>query len=79
MGTDIQTFEKIFNQVKQLPPDYRLRLVQRIIQTLISSPPPQQPHFIRFGEFSGDEAAMSTWEDFALAEWRPNDEELNGS
>lgn len=29
---------------------------------------------LRFGEFGGDEAAMSTLEDFAIAEWQPIDE-----
>jgi len=36
-------------------------------------------HPLRFGEFSGDVASMSTWEDFTIAEWRPTDEELDGS
>ncbi len=31
-----------------------------------------------FGEFSGDEASMSTLEDFAVVEWRPTDGELDG-
>lgn len=77
MLADTQILENILIQVKQLSPEYRLRLVQRIIQTLISPTlPPPQP--IRFGEFSGDEASMSTLEDFAIAEWRPTGEELDG-
>ncbi|NJN97640.1 MAG: hypothetical protein HC875_27950 [Anaerolineales bacterium] len=78
MLADAQMLEKIFNQVTQLSPEYRLRLVQRIIQTLISPPVSQQPHPLRFGEFRGNEAAMSTFEDFAIAEWRPADKELDG-
>jgi hypothetical protein len=78
MLADGQMLEKIFNQAIQLSPEYRLRLVQRIIQTLISPTLPQQPRLLRFGEFQGDEAAMSTLEDFAVAEWRPTDEELDG-
>jgi hypothetical protein len=78
MLADGQMLEKIFNQVTQLSPEYRLRLVQRIIQTLISPVPPQRPRPLRFGEFKGDEAAMSTLEDFTIAEWRPTDEELDG-
>ncbi len=78
MVADTQILENILTQVKQLSPQYRLRLVQRIIQTLISPTPPPQPQPLRFGEFSGDEASMSTLEDFALAEWRPTDEELDG-
>jgi hypothetical protein len=78
MLADTQILENILTQVKQLSPEYRLRLVQRIIQTLISPMPSPQPQLIRFGEFSGDEASMSTLEDFALAEWRPTDRELDG-
>jgi hypothetical protein len=79
MLTDTQDLNNILTQVKQLPPEYRLRLVQLIIQTLIPPAPSQQPRPIRFGEFTGDEASMSTMEDFAIAEWRPTDEELDGS
>jgi len=78
MIADTQILENILTQVKRLSPEYRLRLVQRIIQTLILPPPPPQPQLIRFGEFKGAEAAMSTLEDFAIAEWRPTDEELDG-
>lgn len=78
MLAEAQMIEKIFNQVTQLSPEDRLRLVQRIIQTLISPLPSQQMRPLRFGEFKGNEAAMSTFEDFALAEWRPTDKELDG-
>ena len=78
MLADTQILENILTQVKQLSPEYRLRLVQRIIQTLISPTPSPQPQPIRFGEFSGNEVSMSTLEDFALAEWRPTDRELDG-
>ncbi|MDX1523845.1 MAG: hypothetical protein R3264_19615 [Anaerolineae bacterium] len=73
MIADTQVLENILTQVKQLSPEYRLRLVQRIIQTLISPAPSSQLQPIRFGEFSGDEASMSTLEDFAITEWRPTD------
>ena len=78
MIADTQNLENILTQVKQLSPEYRLRLVERIIQTLIVPAPAPQPQPLRFGEFTGDEASMSSLEDFALAEWRPTDEELDG-
>jgi len=78
MVADAQILENILTEVKQLSPENRLRLVQHIIQTLISPPPPGQPQPIQFGEFQGDEAAMSTLEDFAIAEWKPTLEELDG-
>ncbi len=78
MIANTQTLENILTQVKQLSPEYRLHLIQRIIQTLISPTSPPQPRPIRFGEFGGDEASMSTLKDFAVAEWRPTDGELDG-
>ena len=78
MATDTQILENILTQVKQLPPEDRLRLIQNIAQTLMP-PAPVQPRHIRFGEFGGNEAAMSTLEDFSIAEWRPTDEQLDGS
>ena len=78
MVADTQTLDRIFGEVKHLSPEYRLRLVQRILQTLVSFPTLPEPQPLRFGEFGGNEAAMSTMEDFALAEWQPSDEELDG-
>jgi hypothetical protein len=78
MIPDTQTLDEIFSRAKQLTPEYRLRLVQRIIQTLVPASPVHEPQPLRFGEFGGDEASMSTYEDFAIAEWRPTNEELDG-
>lgn len=79
MVADTQTLDRLFSEARHLAPEYRLRLVQRIIQTLLSPSPLQEPQPLRFGEFGGDESAMSTLEDFTLAEWRPSDEELDGA
>jgi hypothetical protein len=78
MTADTQTLDRIFSEARHLAPEYRLRLVQRIIQTLVSPSPLQEPQPLRFGEFGGVEAAMSTLEDFTIAEWRPTDGELDG-
>ena len=75
---DTQTLDRIFSEAKHLSTEYRLRLVQRIIQTLVPSDPIQTPQPLHFGEFGGDDTSMSTLEDFAIAEWRPTDEELDG-
>jgi hypothetical protein len=78
MTTDTQALDKIFSEARRLTLEYRLRLVQRIIQTLAPSSSLQEPQPLRFDEFGGDEAAMSTWKDFAIAEWRPTDKEVDG-
>lgn len=74
-----QIVEKLFSQAKALSPEYRLRLVPRIIQTLVESSNLSEPKPLSFGEFSGDENSMSKWNDFSLAEWQPTDEELDGA
>ena len=68
MIADTQTLDRLFSEAKHLTPEYRLRLVQRIIQTLVPSEPIQKARPLRFGEFGGDESAMSTLEDFSIAE-----------
>ena len=78
MIADTQTLNRLFSEARHLTPEYRLRLVQRIIQTLVPSEPLQKSQPLRFGEFGGDENAMSSLEDFALAEWQPTDEDLDG-
>lgn len=78
MVADTRTLDRIFGEAKNLTPEYRLRLVQRIVQTLVSPSFLPEPQPLRFGEFGGDEASMSTWEDYAIAEWQPSDEELDG-
>jgi hypothetical protein len=75
MFAEDQALEKIVTQVKQLSPEYRLRLIQRITDTLIPSFP-RQPKPIQFGKYKT--GRMSTLEDFAIAEWRPTDKELDG-
>jgi hypothetical protein len=76
MIADPQLMEKIVALVEQLSPEYRLRLIQRITETLI--PPPASPESkpLPFGKYKGHR--MSTPEDFTIAEWRPTDRELNG-
>ena len=78
MLAETQTLNKILSRARELSPESRLLLVQRIIQTLVPASPPEQSRPLRFGEFGGDEASMSSLEDFAIAEWHPTDEELDG-
>ena len=72
MIPDTQTLDRLFGEARHLAPEYRLRLVQRIIQTLVPSSGIEDPQPLRFGEFGGNESSMSTWEDFAIAEWQPS-------
>jgi hypothetical protein len=76
MSTEAQELEQIVGRAQQLSPEYRLRLIQQVAQTLIETPPEHHRHNLVYGKFSG--AHASTLEDFAIAEWRPTDTELDG-
>jgi hypothetical protein len=76
MVADTQIMEKIEGMVQQLSPEYRLRLIQRITETLIPSSITQEPKPLQFGKYKDNR--MSTPEDFTIAEWRPTDRDLNG-
>jgi hypothetical protein len=76
MIADTQLLEKIIVQIRELSPEYRLRLIQRITETLIPSSVSPEPKPLQFGKYKGNR--MSTLEDFTIAEWRPTDRELNG-
>ncbi len=75
MLADAQVFESIVTQVNQLSPEYRLRLIQRVTASLLPFPP-QQTRPLQYGKYKDNR--MSTLEDFAITEWHPTDEELNG-
>lgn len=75
MLADVQVFENILTQVNQLSPEYRLKLIQRVTASLLPFPS-QQTKPLQYGKYKGNR--MSTLEDFAIAEWHPTDEELNG-
>ena len=75
MIAETQIIENIVLQVKQLSPEYRLRLIQQITATLIPSFAYHSKP-IQFGKYKSSK--MSTLEDFELAEWHPSDRDLNG-
>jgi hypothetical protein len=68
--------ERIVAEIQDLSPQERLRLIRIVLDTLIA---PERPAELRrpiFGEFRG--GRMSTEDDFKIAEWRPQDREMNG-
>jgi hypothetical protein len=68
--------DTIIAQAKQLSPEDRLHVIQRVAETLLSGQPALKPRQVVYGEFGGPN--MSTEVDFAVAEWRPSDRELHG-
>ena len=75
MIADAQVLENILTQVNQLTPEYRLRLIQRVTESLLPFAP-QQSKSLQYGKYKGNR--MSTLDDFVIVEWRPTDDELNG-
>ena len=70
--------ESIVSQVRQLPFDERLRVIQRIAIDMLQAPPASQQHRLVYGKYRRAPDEMSTEEDFGLAEWRPSEKDLNG-
>ena len=75
MLADAQVFENILTQVNQLSPEYRLKLIQRVTASLMPFTLHQSKP-LQFGKYKGNR--MSTLDDFAIAEWHPNDDEFDG-
>ena len=78
MSADFQELEDILERVKLLPPEYRVRLMQGILNSLLTTSPPNQTGVVQFGEFKEYDGPLSTIQDFAIAEWRPSELEWNG-
>jgi hypothetical protein len=61
--------ERIVNEIRDLPPRERLRLIRAVVDTLVVPARPDKSHPLVFGEFHGSK--VSTEDDFKIAEWRP--------
>jgi hypothetical protein len=70
MSVDFQNLDDMLARLKLLPPEYRLRLMQGILESLIPSATPQTTRILRYGEYRDFDGPMSTLEDYAIAEWR---------
>ena len=68
--------ERIVAEIQQLSPGERVRLIKSVVDTLIEPERPAESRQLTYGEFRG--ARMSTEDDFKIAEWRPQDREMNG-
>ncbi len=78
MTIEYQDLESLLERIKLMPPEYRLRLMHGILQTLIPNRDRETVHTLQFGEYKDFEGPMSTFEDYTFAEWRPSEHELNG-
>ena len=67
MIAENQLLEKILAEVSELSPESRLRLMQRITESLLETVV-QQSKPLQYGKYKS--GRLSTLEDFAIAEWR---------
>ena len=70
------TLEQVTAEAEFLSPVDRLHLIKSVAEMLISRPMHPSSKQLVYGEFKG--ARLSTEEDFAVAEWRPSERELDG-
>lgn len=67
--------ERIVAEIRELPPQDRLKLIRTVVDTLILPSRPAESRPLVFGEFHG--TRMSDEGDFTIAEWRPADRKMN--
>lgn len=77
MLADNQTLQRIVTLVDQLSPEYRLRLIQHITETLIPTTKHAASQPLEYGKYHSD--SMSTLEDFNIAEWWPTDTDFDAT
>ncbi len=71
----INQIDLIMTQVQQLPPSDQLQLIQRVMGLLTKSKAATPSGY---GKYRNAPGAMSTEEDFKLAEWHLSDRDVNG-
>jgi len=70
--------EGLLERIKLLPPEYPVQLMHGILETLVSNQPTEAARLVQFGAFKDYDGPMSTYEDYAIAEWWPSERDLNG-
>lgn len=78
MTVQYQDIDTLLERIKLLPPEYRVQLMHGILETLVPAQSSEEDRIIQFGEFKDCDGPMSSYEDYALAEWWPSERDLNG-
>ena len=76
MFAETSAIEKILQEIQILSEQDRIRLIGRIVETMLDAPSTDAGRLLIYGEFSG--SRLSCEEDFLEAEWRSSDEDSNG-
>jgi len=78
MSVDYENLEEILDRVRRLTPEYRLLLMQGILNTLVPATSSRPGYILKYGEYKEFDGPMSNLEDYAIAEWWASDKELDG-
>ena len=70
------TIDHVMEEISMLSSEERLRLINRILESVLDSSTKKPHRPLKYGEFSGPNP--STEEDFKLAEWHIEDQILDG-
>lgn len=70
MIAEANLIDKLFYDIQKLSPEYRIRLIQRISESLLSTP--KESAFIQYGKYRSHKE--SKLDDFAVVEWNPEDD-----
>ena len=71
MTIETKDVDSLLERIKLLPPEYRVQLMHGILETLMPDQPAEAARVLRSGEFEEFDGPLSTYEDYALAEWWP--------
>ena len=70
--------ESIKQQSRNLLPDQKIELIKFLAESLAPQKGGQETQQLVFGKYRNSGRPLSTEEDFKIAEWNPNEAEMNG-
>lgn len=73
MTVKYRDVQNLLEQIRQLPPEYRVQLMHGILETLVPEQSDEKGMVLQFGAFKDYDGPMSTFEDYAMAEWWPSE------
>ena len=77
MSTTTPDLERLIHEIQVLSPEERIRLVGRIVDSLLPGAASQSQSLLKYGEFFGPR--LSDDEDFRIAEWPAHGQEVDGA
>ena len=70
--------ESIKQQSRKLLPNQKIELIKFLAESLAPQKSGREPQCLVYGKYRNSGRKMSIEDDFKIAEWHPNEAELNG-